>query len=162
MARRSYDFSLKVPTVHLKGQHQSGGDDDFHGNGPEVTFDARMMRRGPKLFIRSNVIWKETKHDFTTFKAESDEIEVFNVDQRFPEWKIKNVNGNSTFDYTLTDPTWRQILHGHGIHRFWLPGSRLVSSLQIHGDADGGWFGCADSPWIDISFNPVEVVIELP
>ncbi|OLP20068.1 hypothetical protein BST81_02180 [Leptolyngbya sp. 'hensonii'] len=154
-------FSIQPSQIFIQGAHV-GGDTDFDGNGPDLVIDTTVMRRGPKLFARVRATWTETKQDFTRFEGDSGDVEIFNVDQRFPGWNIKSVNGNETFDFTMADPTFRRRLFGHNVQPLFSHGSSLVLMYQVIGDSDGGIFGGDDHPELTVIFHPLEVAIEHP
>jgi hypothetical protein len=158
MMQLTRTFSVQPHSIEVIGTHQSG-DTDFDGNGPRVTINTSIIRRGPKLFIQCHAKWQETKPDNTTFVGDSGQIEFFNVGQRFPRWHIASVNGNETFDFTDADPTVDEVLSGYGTHMIIPPGAAIVGRYEVQGDSDGGAFGGDDHPFTTVLFKPVEVKI---
>jgi hypothetical protein len=151
---------LIAPTpgsIYVRGQHNGTGDTDFHGHGPRLILNSRIIRKANILLAQVEVTWEETESDFTTFVGQK-EIQFFDASQVSHSARILRVNDNLPADGVL-EQSFRSVLNGYGIHRF--PAHGLVALYEVHGDRDGGWGGGPDRPFAYIHFNRVQVELAI-
>lgn len=151
-----------VPRIHpsddTDSERELPANISAHSSVLELEIESKIERRDSKLFAAVKVISKVAKGDLITFSGICKEIEFFDLEQRCPGWSIKSVNGNTTFDLTIADPTFHIQVDGRGVYTYFPTGSRLVSSYQIVGVRDR--FGDSDKSVITTIFKPVELLLQ--
>jgi len=133
----------------------TSGDDDFWG---PPQFSARVWLENRDRVIRLNVdaVWREPKADFTTFKLRTSRVLYDIRKSKGPMWTFARFDDQydiSTGDVLIPGT-------GLGLQEVYSSDAGLVSSLRVVGDSYGGWFGGADHPQLEITFNRVRFDVQ--
>lgn len=130
------------------------GDREFWGNGPVVDVWAEVYPLGSKLFLRYSARFQETGGDNTRFEG-SNTVELYDVAQQQPDRQIGSILTPRYDQFQFTDKDT-------SVNVFYRGATTLINKLEIQGDEWGGWFGGADHPWVELTFNPAILRLTQP
>ena len=164
-------LEIQLPqSQRLYAEHNTHGDTDFDGNGPKLRATPEIIHSDEEIEVKfSQIMFKETKSDWTTFESNDVLAATYNLDDLFQEhgiqagrFEFKEITQVSESDeYAFPEHALGQqrtyVDNNYSVdHR---QGGDLISRYTIFGDRDGGAFGGDDEPWLQVDFNPIEVVL---
>jgi hypothetical protein len=136
------------PTGQFRPDHVQG-DKEFWGHGPVVDIWTELYPLGSKIFLRFSARFQETGGDNTRFEG-SDNIEIYDINQQHRGKQLFSILTPRYDQFQFTDTDTH-------VNTFFRGATTLINKITIQGDTYGGWFGSADDPWIEITFNPALV-----
>ena len=149
------EINLHIPSITVTPPNIRG-DREFKGNGPriEIQTQAVEVEQGTALRATGNVIFEETKSDFTTFSSYFLTDISNTVRPGFVIDEILSGGGLDVLETTDVDLHSRQ--------RIIQDGNDLVKSYEIQGDTRQILGIGSDKPFVSISFNPVRLQLRSP
>ncbi|NES40383.1 DUF4114 domain-containing protein [Moorena sp. SIO2C4] len=143
------EINLQIPSITVTPPN-TRGDREFKGNGPRIRIQSQAVERGTTLQATGNVIFEETKSDFTTFDGFfSSSIDISSMYPGFVIDSIIRGGGLDTLETTDVDLHDRQVIYQDG--------DDLVARYEIQGDTRQKLRRGSDEPFVSISFNPVRL-----
>ena len=146
------EINLHIPDITVTPSHtDNNADRDFKGHGPRIRIQTQAVEveQGTALRATGNVIFEETKSDFTTFSSNFLTDISRTVRPGFVIDEILNGGGLDVLETTDVEL--------HTIQEIRQDGNDLVQRYQIQGDTRG-----SDKPFVSIDFNPVRLQLRSP